>query len=63
MTNDVRVKYSGDILPSNVAKLDDIIFLINPFLWDKVYPIQVTVPPMGGNVRLLTWLSSQTAKR
>jgi len=32
-------------------------------LWDKVYPIQVTVPPTGGNVRLLTWLSSRTAKR
>ena len=24
-------------------------------LWDKVYPIQVIVPPIGDNVWLLTW--------
>ena len=35
----------------------------NSLLWAKVYPIQVIAPPIGGNVRLLTWLSSRTAKR
>ena len=28
-----------------------IYSMYNP--WDKVYPLQVTVPPMGGNGRLL----------
>ena len=26
---------------------------VDGHLWDKVYPIQVKVPPMGGNGRLL----------
>ena len=28
---------------------------IDSDLWAKVYPIQVIAPPIGGNVRLLTW--------
>ena len=37
--------------------------MVKSILWAEVYPIQVIAPPMGGNVRLLTWLSSRTAKR
>ena len=43
------------ILKQIGVKNDIIIFVFNYILvlWDKVYPIQVTVPPMGGNGRLL----------
>ena len=55
LINDIIVIINNDNKASiNFHKAGELL-LFNDIivLWDKVYPIQVTVPPMGGNFRLL----------